>query len=274
MTAYGSLGSVPAMTTLTGRTALITGVSRRKGIGFAVARRLARAGASLRLVHHAPHDAGQPWGADDVGTVMAELRAELVDGATLEHTDADFADPDEPARVINWAGPSVEILVANHARSGGDGTLAEMTPQTLEQHWRIDAQSVLLLTQHFANRFEGEDGRVIWLTSGQARGPMRGEVAYAGAKAMLAGLVPTVADELIDAGIRLNAVNPGPVNTGYLDPETTDRPDRLDEIKAAFPLGRFGEPEDPARLIEFLVTQAGGWIVGQVIDSEGGFRRG
>ena len=80
--------------------------------------------------------------------------------------------------------------------------------------------------------------------------------------------------ELIDAGIRLNAVNPGPVNTGYLDPETTDRPDRLDEIKAAFPLGRFGEPDDPARLIEFLVTQAGGWIVGQVIDSEGGFRRG
>ena len=50
---------------------------------------------------------------------------------------------------------------------------------------------------------------------------------------------------------------------------------RANEIlKAAFPLGRFGEPDDPARLIEFLVTQAGGWIVGQVIDSEGGFRRG
>ncbi len=270
----GRVTNVLTMSGLTGQTALITGVSRRKGIGFAIARRLAGAGASLRLVHHSPHDAGQPWGADDIKTVMAQLRADLVPGATLEHTEADFSDPDEPARVIDWAGPSVQILVANHARSGGDGTLAEITPQMLEEHWRIDAQSVLLLTHHFADRFDGDDGRVIWLTSGQAKGPMRGEVAYAGAKAMLAGLVPTVADELIEAGIRLNAINPGPVNTGYLDPQTTDRPDRLDQIKAAFPLGRFGEPDDPARLIEFLVTEAGGWIVGQVIDSEGGFRRG
>lgn len=261
------------MTTLSGKTALVTGVSRRQGIGFAVARRLARAGASLRLVHHVPHDADQPWGADDIEAVMAELRSELTPGATLEHIDADFVDPRAPERVIEWAGPSLDILVANHARSGGDGTLAETTPAMLEEHWRVDAQSVLLLTQHFACQFEGDDGRVIWMTSGQAKGPMRGEVAYAGAKAMLAGLAPTVADELIDKGIRLNVVNPGPVNTGYLDPETTDRPHLLPQIEERFPLGRFGEPDDPAKLIEFLVTEPGGWIVGQVIDSEGGFRR-
>ena len=262
------------MTSLADRTALVTGVSRRQGIGFAVARRLAQAGAILRLVHHAAHDADQPWGADDIEAVMDGLRTHLRHGATLEHTDADFADPDAAARVIRWAGPSLDVLVANHARSGGDGALADMTPQMLEGHWRVNAQSVILLTQHFAEQFTGSDGRVVWMTSGQAKGPMPGEIAYAGAKAMLAGLVPTVADELIDRGIRLNAVNPGPVNTGYLDPETTDRPDQLEEIRRVFPLGRFGEPDDPARLIEFLVSPEGGWIVGQVIDSEGGFRRG
>ncbi|MDO4239670.1 SDR family oxidoreductase [Micrococcus sp.] len=260
------------MNTLHGRTALVTGVSRRQGIGFAVARRLARAGASLRLTHYSAHDAQQPWGADHIDAVIAELRPELHPGASLEHTEANFGDPREPARVMDWAGP-VEILVANHARSGGDGTLAQITPQMLEAHWRVDAQSVILLTQHFAHRFAGGPGRVVWMSSGQAEGPMPGEVAYAGAKAMLAGLVRTVADELVDQGILLNAVNPGPVNTGYLDEATTYRPEQLDAIRAAFPLGRLGEPDDPARLIEFLVSDAGAWVVGQTIASEGGFRR-
>jgi 3-oxoacyl-[acyl-carrier protein] reductase len=99
------------------------------------------------------------------------------------------------------------------------------------------------------------------------------EIAYAASKGALVGALKLVADDLVGRGIVLNAINPGPVNTGYLDPDTTDRADRLDQLRSLFPLGRFGEPDDPARLIAWLVSDDGGWVVGQVIDSEGGFRR-
>lgn len=100
---------------------------------------------------------------------------------------------------------------------------------------------------------------------------MRGEVAYAASKAALAGVTPTVAAELLERGIILNTINPGPVNTGYLDAGTTDR--ELTEINAWLertPFGRFGEPADPARLIAWLTTDEGAWVVGQVIKSDGG----
>jgi 3-oxoacyl-[acyl-carrier protein] reductase len=145
----------------------------------------------------------------------------------------------------------------------------------LDGHWQVNARSTLLLTKHFAEQHDGRaGGRVVWMSSGQQLGAMRGEVAYGASKAALAGILPTVADELVERGILLNAVNPGPVNTGYLDAETADRAqETLEKVLASFPLGRFGEPDDPARLVAWLVTDEARWIVGQVINSEGGFRR-
>ena len=107
---------------------------------------------------------------------------------------------------------------------------------------------------------------MIWMTSGQESGPLTGNIAYAVSKAALAGATWSVADELIDSGIILNTVNPGPVNTGYLDGVASD-------FVKAFPQGRFGIPDDPARLIAWLVSDEGEWMVGQVLHSEGGFRR-
>jgi len=104
------------------------------------------------------------------------------------------------------------------------------------------------------------------MTSGQALGPMSGNLAYAVAKAALAGATLSVSAELAAAGILLNTVNPGPVNTGYLDDVPAD-------VKARFPAGRVGEPDDPARLIAWLVSDEGRWMVGQVLHSEGGFIR-
>lgn len=102
---------------------------------------------------------------------------------------------------------------------------------------------------------------------------MPGEVAYAAAKGALAGVTATVADELVDRGIVLNSVNPGPVNTGFLDSGQGIDDATLDSLRQRFPSGRFGTPDDPARLIGWLVSDEAEWIVGQVIDSEGGFRR-
>ncbi|AEF40868.1 SDR family oxidoreductase [Hoyosella subflava] len=264
---------------LSGRVALITGVSRRQGIGYAVARRLAALGAGLYLTHWVPHDAAQPWGADDIDALLGGLPGapQVVDRSV------DFANPDAPQQVMDEAVRNfghVDILVANHARSGNDGSLFDIDADMLDGHWAVDARSVLLLTQAFARQFcpgrsEITDrGRVIWMTSGQHLGPMRDEVAYGSAKSVLAGMTQTVASELIERGIILNTVNPGPVDTGYLTAATTDRDVSLvAEVHAAFPRGKVGTPDDPARLIAWLATDEGRWVVGQVINSEGGFRR-
>ncbi|MFI5719182.1 SDR family oxidoreductase [Nocardia sp. NPDC051750] len=264
---------------LTGRVAVVTGVSRRAGIGYAVARRLAARGAQLFLTHWVPHDEPQPWGADDLDLVRRGLAA----APRLADRSVDFADPAAGHQTIDAAIAEfghVDILVANHARSGGDGTLFEIDAATLDGHWAVDARSVLLLTQAFAKQYRPDRGevtdrgRVIWMTSGQHLGPMRTEIAYGSAKSVLAGMTATVAAELIERGIVLNTVNPGPVDTGFLDPAATDlEPDFIDAVHAAFPRGRAGTPDDPARLIEWLVSDDGRWVVGQVIDSEGGFRR-
>jgi len=264
---------------LAGRTAVVTGASRRRGIGFAIASRLAAMGANLFIHHFAPHDAEQPWGADAVDEVLAELRGRLADGARLAAGSIDLADDDGAARLVAQAHDALghlDILVCNHARSGSDGALDAMTPEILDGHWRVNARATLLATQAFTAQHDGrEGGRVVWFTSGQIAGPMPGEIAYATSKAALAGMTASVAHWLVERGIVLNTVNPGPVNTGYLDVETANRPPEvLEAVLSHFPGGRFGEPDDPARLIAWLVSDEGRWVVGQVLSTEGGFRRG
>ncbi|MEV0355910.1 SDR family oxidoreductase [Nocardia sp. NPDC050697] len=263
---------------LTGRVAVVTGVGRRAGIGFAVARRLAERGATLYLAHWRPHDEQQPWGADDTDA----LRAELAATTAVADRGIDLADPDAAQRLIDDAVAEfghLDILVTCHARSGGDGALLELDAAMLDGHWAVDARSVLLLTRAFARQYRPERGavpdrgRVVWLTSGQHLGPLPGEVAYAAAESVLAGLTPTAAAELIERGIVLNTVNPGPVDTGYLSPGGGLDPALAAAVHAAFPRGRAGEPDDPARLITWLISDEGRWLVGQVLDSEGGFRR-
>ncbi|MFD1716566.1 SDR family oxidoreductase [Georgenia deserti] len=267
------------MTTLplSGRTALVTGAGRRAGIGFAVATRIAEMGADLVLHHHGPHDDDQPWGRDDLAAVRAALSEHMAEGARLRDVAADLADPDEPGRVVAEAAAltgHLDILVCNQARSGGDGALAEIGVDQLDAHWQVNARATLLLTQAFADRHDGrEGGRVVWMTSGQQLGPLRGEVAYAASKAALAGLTATVADELIDQGIILNTVNPGPVDTGFLGRGVWLPDEVLDDVESRFPTGRVGRPDDPARLIAWLVSDEGRWVVGQVLNTEGGFRR-
>jgi 3-oxoacyl-[acyl-carrier protein] reductase len=258
---------------LRGRTALVTGVSRRVGIGYAVARRLAALGASLFLHHYAPHDRDQPWGDDPGGAqaVVAGVRGALaVADASVHHLELDLALPETPARLIEAAADALghlDILVCNHAR-GGDGPLGTLDAALLDAIWAVNTRSTILLTQAFAARHDGRPGgRVIFMTSGQDLGPMTGEVAYAASKGALASITKTLADQLADQRITLNAVNPGPVDTGYASPEAHEA------VRRHFPQQRWGVPDDPARLIAWLVTDDAVWITGQVINSEGGFRR-
>lgn len=260
---------------LLGRTALVTGASRVRGIGAATARRLASLGASVVLHHHQPHDAEQPWGADDIADVVESVRQQP--GADVFDIPFDLGQRnagDVIDRAIDAAGP-LDILVCNQARSGGDGRLLDLTVDELDGHWSVNARATLLLTAEFARRHDPQrpGGRVVWLTSGQALGPMPGEVAYAASKAALAGVTRTVADELIELGIGLNTVNPGPVNTGYLDAGMGIPDVDLERVAASFPSGQLPDAGDPARLIAWLVTDDARAIVGEVLNSESGFRR-
>ena len=159
--------------------------------------------------------------------------------------------------------------MANHASSAPDGALGALSAEVLDGHWAADARSVILLVQAFSERHDDTrpGGRVVMMTSGQHLGPLPGEVAYAAAKAALAGITTTLADQLAGRGITLNTINPGPVDTGSMTA------DMWEQVKGQFPAGRCGRPDDPARLISWLCTDEAAWITGQVLNTEGGFAR-
>ena len=153
----------------------------------------------------------------------------------------------------------------NHARSGRGG-LAELEAGEIDAFLHENVRASLLLVKEYAAQHDGrEGGRVVLMTSGQHLGPMPGEIAYAVSKGALHQATATLSDALIDRGITVNAVNPGPTDTGWDIRNWDPRP--------AMPRGRWGTPEDAARLIGWLCTDEAAWMTGQVLNSEGGFRR-
>jgi 3-oxoacyl-[acyl-carrier protein] reductase len=238
----------------------VTGVSRSEGIGYAIARRLVADGFAVFTQGWEAHDAAQPWGAGEV-----PLREGLAG-----HLEADLADPEGPGAVMAAARIAlghVDVLIANHAASV-DGSLEELTAASIDTALAVNVRGTLLLVKEFAAGFDGDHGRVVLFTSGQGRGPMPSELPYAVSKAALSGSVLSLADHLVPRGITVNAVNPGPTDTGWATEEIVER------AKAAMPRGRWGTPEDAARLVAWLASEESGWVTGQVIDSDGGFRYG
>ena len=250
---------------LKSRVALVTGVSRRAGIGFAIAKRLASLGADLCLHSYAPYDAAQPWGADaDGGTLAKELEALGVRVTALE---ADLGESDAPARVVEEAWRRLgrlDVLVANHTHSTSGG-LEALRAEEVDRHLQVNVRATLLLVQAFAARHDGRSGgRVVLLTSGQDLAAMPGELAYAASKGALSSLVPSLSAHLSHRGITVNAVNPGATDTGWASPELHE------EVLAREPQGRWGAPDDAARVIAWLATDDARWVTGQVIHSTGG----
>ncbi|SDK88241.1 3-oxoacyl-[acyl-carrier protein] reductase [Actinopolyspora mzabensis] len=264
-----------------GRTAVVTGVSRRQGIGFAVARRLLSAGMRVCAQGWSPHDVelGLSGGAE---TASPEFRAELGGSAeTFSHVELDLAEPEAPAELLRQATErfgSVDTLVLAHARSS-DFDLDALSATELDLCWAVNVRASLLLVREFARRYrdgeheEGEhgegrrEGRIVLFTSGQHLAPMSGEIPYAATKGTLHQLTPTLSDALVERGITVNCVNPGPTDTGWATEELTA------SVGRALPRGRWNTPEEAAGVVELLLDERATTITGQVLDAEAGFRR-
>ncbi|MDJ0593895.1 MAG: SDR family oxidoreductase [Pleurocapsa sp. MO_226.B13] len=254
---------------LSGRNALITGVSRRQGIGTAICRALADAGADIFFTYWQKYDRAMPWGADE--TYPDQLLQELQDlGVRAEKLEIDLSESEAPAELIEIAETrlgNLSILVNNATYSVEDG-FETLNARILDATYSVNLRATALLSVEFARRYSGKaGGRIINLTSGQFQGAMPGEIAYAATKGAVDALTITLAAEVADKGITVNAVNPGATDTGWMSEGLKQ------ELLSRFPFGRIGQPEDAARLIVFLASDDADWITGQIIHSDGGFRR-
>ncbi len=254
---------------LRGRVAVVTGASRREGIGAAVCRALATRGADVLFTHWQEYDREMPWGVDEDGPQALQGELEAM-GARALSLEADLSRPEVCAGLLDRAAGQLGepwILVNNAAYSTRDG-YERLDAETLDRHYAVNQRATALLSVSFARRYrEGHGGRIVNFSSGQSLGPMPGELAYISTKGAIEAFTRTLAAEVAHLGITVNAVNPGPTDTGWMTEETRQA------VLPRFATGRIGRPEDAARLVAFLASEEAEWITGQVLHSEGGFRR-
>jgi 3-oxoacyl-[acyl-carrier protein] reductase len=250
------------------RLALITGASRHRGIGAAICRALAQAGIDIFFTHWSPYDSKMPWGAeeDEPGQLQKQLQAM---GIRCEHLMIDLSGVDAPQRIMDTVEDRLgtpSILVNNATHDDTDAPFDQLDAPTLDAYYAVNMRGTILLSVEFARRFAlPSGGRIINLTSGQGRGAMPGKLAYVATKGAIEAFTITLAVEVAPRGITVNAVDPGPTDTGWMT-EDVQR-----ELLPRFPMGRIGQPEDAARLITFLASEDAGWVTGQIIRSTGGF---
>jgi 3-oxoacyl-[acyl-carrier protein] reductase len=249
------------------RVALVTGASRRCAIGAAIARRLAADGLRVLVHSFEPADV-EMYGRADAGGAQALVEELRAAGGEAAHVSLDLADPKAPPLLAAAARErfgALDVLVAGHARST-EMDLAHLTAEELDLTFAVNTRATLLLVRALADgRAPGPGGRVVLFTSGQYHGSMASELPYVASKGALHQLTPSLGASLIARGITVNCVDPGPTDTGYADPV------RHREVAAAAPGGRWGTPEDAARLVAWLVSEEASWVSGQVIASDGGW---
>jgi 3-oxoacyl-[acyl-carrier protein] reductase len=261
--------NTPPARDLRGRIALVTGVGRKRGIGSAVCRALASRGADVVYSYWKAYDRESSWASeeDESRSLLGELRDA---GVRAEEVEVDLSLPNSARRLLDRAEealgrPSILINVAAYSRRDG---FEELDAETLDAHYAVNVRAMALLSVGFARRYPGgPGGRIVNFSSGQSLGPMPGELAYVATKGAIEAFTRTLAVEVGHKGITVNAVNPGPTDTGWISEDLEQ------ELLPNFPLGRLGQPEDAARLVAFLASDEAAWITGQTIHSEGGFFR-
>jgi NAD(P)-dependent dehydrogenase (short-subunit alcohol dehydrogenase family) len=237
------------MSELTGKVALVTGGSR--GIGAAVARRLAREGAAVAFTY--------VTSADKARAVAKQIDA---DGGRVLVIQADSADPGAVTRAVEQTVRDLgrlDILV-NNAGIFASGPLEEMTMEQADRLWAVDVRAVFAASQAAA-RHMTEGGRIISIGSALAeRTPIPGLTLYAMCKAALTG-------DLGPRGITATVVHAGLIDT---DMNPADGPG-ADFLRPVTAVGRYGSADDIAAAVAHLAGEGGRYITGTAITVDGGF---
>ena len=289
---------------LKGRAALVTGGNNPHGIGAAVARALASHGADV-FIHFYRQADGPPGGeessrgaetpgmlfymqqqAKDAEEVLTSIRES---GGRAEAWEGDLGDPGQVRRLFDRAEEafgSIDILVNNAADyaadtflpvgfTQGQGELWEGGPVSStidtvshDRHFAVNTRAAAILMSRFAGRIierQRSWGRIVNISADCAQGCPK-EVSYRASKYALESYSRSAAAELGPHGITVNVVSPGPVQSGYIDPELEEA------LIPQIPLRRVGLPEDIADAVVFFASDQAGWITGQVLLVHGGHR--
>ncbi|NSC24597.1 3-oxoacyl-ACP reductase FabG [Streptomyces albus subsp. chlorinus] len=255
-TATASTSGGSAGRPLSGKAALVTGGSR--GIGAAVALRLAADGADVALTYQAHADRARQVAEqiEERGGRAWTVRAELTDARSVRQAVEGAAD----------TFGRLDILV-NNAGTGAQGLLETVGTEELDRVLEVNVRGAYLVAQAAAARLS-EGGRIVTIGSCVASHvPFPGMTLYAMSKAAVLGLTKGLARELAPRGITVNQVDPGPVDTD-MNPADGEGA----EAQAALTLlGRYGRPEEVADSVAHLAGDGGRWITGASLAVDGGF---
>ena len=248
------------MSKLNGKVALVTGAS--KGIGAAIAKELAAGGAAVAVNY-----SSSPEGAKKV---VAEIEAA---GGKAIAVQANVSDPDSIggliATVVKQLGP-IDVLV-NNAGVYEFAPLEAITPDHFHKQFNLNVLGLLLTTQAYVAQVPATGGSIINIGSVAADGVGTAAV-YSATKGAVDSVTFALAQELGPKKIRVNALNPGMIETEGVHAAGFIGSDFQKQVEARTPLGRIGQPGDIATIAAFLASDESGWLTGQAIQAAGGNR--
>ena len=247
------------MSKLKDKVAIVTGAS--KGIGASIAKHLAAEGAAV-VVNYASSKT-------DADRVVGEITR---DGGQAVAVQADLAKPADVTRLFAEAKRAfgrVDVLV-NNAGVYEFSPLEDVTEEHFHKQFDLNVLGVLLASKEAAAHFEGKGGSIVNISSGASTLTPPNASVYSATKAAVDAVTRSLAKELGPRNIRVNAINPGMVDTEGVRAAGIDESDFRKEIEARTPLGRIGQPRDIAPAAVFLASDDARWITGETLLVGGG----
>jgi 3-oxoacyl-[acyl-carrier protein] reductase len=246
---------------LKGKIAVVTGAS--KGIGAAIAEQLAAEGASV-VVNYASSKAGADAVVQRITRKEGKAIAVQADVTKLEDIQRLFADTKRAF------GP-LDVLI-NNAGIYEFGALEAITAEHFHKQYDLNVLGLLLTTQEAVKHFGPAGGSVVNISSVAATLAPPTASAYSGTKAAVNAITRSLAQELGPRKIRVNAINPGMVETEGVHAAGIAESDFRKQVEAQTPLGRIGQPQDIAPAAVFLASPESAWITGETLYISGGLR--
>lgn len=273
------------MADLTGKVALVTGAARKRGLGRAIALRLARDGADVVVTGRpgsAPTQAEQESGWAGLASMAQEIEALGKRALGVEADVTKAADVSAMAAAVQERFGRVDILVNNagHASGAGAARILDMDDSLWYDTVDVNLNGVYLVTKAIGRlmRSAGNGGAIINISSLAGRRALPDYGAYCATKFAVVGFTQQLATELAADGIRVNCIAPGSHSTDMMDGTLARTSqtyniavgDALEAIKQVVPMGRQGLAEELAAAAAFLAGQDASYITGQTLNVDGG----